>query len=107
MWNKLLSSPLLYVYIILGTFLSIVIGFFLENRFVLPVLQIAISYPILYSLLIRRMRNRAFVAMLIWALCVGVMTVAASTQFPDTAAKTILHGPAYADEMLHWIKTGE
>jgi hypothetical protein len=107
MWNKLLSSPLLYVYLILGTVLSTIVGFLLENRFVVPILQVAISYPVLYSLLVLKMRNRAFVAMLIWAFCLAVTTVFASVHFPDQATKAILHGPAYANEMLHWIKTGE
>jgi hypothetical protein len=107
MWNRLLSSPLLFVYIVFGTLLSTAIGFLFGNRIVLPVLQIVISYPVLYSLLVRRLRNRAFVAMLIWAFCMGVITVIASIQFPDLATKAILHGPEYAAEMLHWIKTGE
>jgi hypothetical protein len=107
MWNKLLSSPLLFAYLAIGTMLSIVLGFFFENRFLLPVLQIAISYPVLYSLLLRRMRNRAFGAMLFWGLWVGLIMVTASVWFPENAAKSIFNGTTYAQEMVHWIQTGD
>jgi len=107
MWNKLLSPPLVYFYLLLGTIASTLIGFALGNQFVLPVLQIAISYPVLYSLLSQKLRNRAFAAMLFWALCMGTVTVTASMQDLAQAGKSIIHGPAYVQEMFHWIQTGE
>jgi hypothetical protein len=107
MWNKLLFSRLLYLYLLAGTIAVIALGFLSGNRFALPVLQIAVSYPVLYSLLVKKARIRAFSAMLFWALCVGTVMVVASVYYSGQAAKTIIHGTAYAQEMFHWIKTGQ
>jgi hypothetical protein len=107
MWNRLISSPLVYVYLLIGTIAATSIGFFTENKIVLPVLQIAIAYPILYSLLTLERRKRAFVAMLFWALSLAIVVVTLSIQFPASAQTSIFHGTAYVEEMFHWIKTGE
>jgi len=107
MWNRLLSSGLLYPYLLLGTIAATALGFLSGSRLALPVLQIAISYPVLYTLLVQRMRPRALVVMLFWAMCVGIVMVIASVHYPVQAANSIFHGTAYVQEMFHWIKTGE
>ena len=107
MWNKLLSPPLLYLFLLIGTIVATVAGIFLQNKFLLPLLQIAVAYPVLYALLIRRLRKRAIAAMLFWALCLGVVTVATCVRFPDEGARSIVHGSTYTNQMFQWIKTGE
>ena len=107
MWNRFLTPPFLYAYLFLGTIAATAIGFLVGNQILLPVLQIAISYPVLYSLLTQGLRKRAIAAMLFWALCMGVVAVTASVQYPARGAESIFHGSAYVHEMFHWIKTGE
>ena len=107
MWNKLISPPWLYLFLLVGTVVATALGLFLQNKLLLPILQIAVSYPVLYALLIRRLRKRAIAAMLFWALCMGVVTVAGCVHYPDEGSRSIVHGSTYADEMFRWIKTGE
>jgi hypothetical protein len=107
MWNNLISSPLLYVYLFAGTIVATAAGFFTENKILLPVLQIAVAYPVLYSLLTRELQKRAIVTMLFWALCLATIVVTASLYYREPAAKSIFYGTEYVDEMFHWIKTGE
>jgi hypothetical protein len=107
MWNRVLTPPYLYIYLLIGTIAATALGFLLESKLLLPLLQIAVSYPVLYSLLYRELRIRAMAAMLFWAFCMGTVTVAASVSFRDLASHSIIHGNVYAEEMFHWIKTGE
>jgi len=106
MWNKLLNSPFVFVYILAGTILSTAIGYFVQNGILLPLLNIAVSYPVMFTLLSHSQRKRAVVTMLFWALCLGVVAVIASEYFPIRAGAAVIHGPAYVDEMFTWIRTG-
>ena len=107
MWNRLISSHLIYVYLFAGTVAATAIGFVIGNKALLPVLQIAVAYPVLYSLLAGKLRKRAFVTMLFWALSLAIVVVTSSVHYPAAAANSIFHGTAYVEEMFHWIKTGE
>lgn len=107
MWNRIISTPLLYPYLFLGVLISTAAGFILSARFLLPIFHVAFSYPVLFTLLAEEKRKRAFAAMLFWALCLAVITVSASIRFPSQAADSILRGSQYANETIHWIKTGE
>lgn len=107
MWNRIISSPLVYPYLFLGVIVSTAAGFMLSSKFLLPVFHVAFSYPVLFTLLAEEKRKRAFAVMLFWALCLAVITVFASIRFPSQAADSILHGSQYANETIHWIKTGE
>ncbi len=46
-------------------------------------------------------------AALVWAALLSALTVAATCLFPERMAERVFHGPAYRDEMLEWIRTGE
>ena len=106
MWNKLLVSPFLFAYLLAGTIIAVALGFVAQNQYLLPALQIAIAYPVLYTLLVQKQRIRAILAMLFWALCVALVMITASIHFHDRAARSIIHGTAYVQEMFYWIKTG-
>src|SRR5688500_17914520 len=107
MWNKILTPPYVYLYLFAGTIAATVIGFLSGNKMLLPTLQIAVAYPVLYLLLRLELRKRAFAAMLFWALCLGIIVVTATVHFPSEASQAIFYGTTYADEMFHWIKTGQ
>ena len=107
MWNNLISSPLIYIYLFAGTIAATAIGFLAGNKVLLPILQILVAYPLLYSLVVRGLRKRAFVAMLFWALSLAIVVVTASAYYPAPATESIFYGANYKDQMFHWIKTGE
>jgi len=107
MWNRLLSSSLIYVYLFVGTIAATAIGFLTGNKIVLPILQIVVAYPVLYSLVARESQKRAILTMLFWALSVAIVVVTATLHYREAAANSIFHGTVYVDEMFHWIKTGE
>jgi hypothetical protein len=106
MWNKIVSSLLVYPLLLAGVVISYVIGFALSNKILLPLLNIAFTYPILYRIVADGKRNRAFAPMLFWALCMGVVGVTFVLRFPDKAADSIIYGKTYATEMFQWIRTG-
>jgi hypothetical protein len=107
MWNRALSGPLLFPLLMLGVLISVGLGFLAQSRFLLPCLNVLLCYPFLFGLLARDRRPRAFASMIFWAVCLGIVTVAASVHFPERAGNAIFHGPAYARDMFHWIRTGE
>lgn len=108
MWNRVLSSGfLLYPFLLVAVVVSTALGFLVPNVWVLPALNLLSGYPVLFSLLARDQRRRAFGAMLFWALCMAVVVVAASVYFPARAHNSIYHGPQYAEEMFRWIRTGQ
>lgn len=107
MWKKLVESPLVYLLLFLSVIASIWLGFLTSNKYLLPLLNIAFAYPVLFTLLAEDQRLKAILTMLFWALCMGVFMVIASVNDPSRAATTIFHGTSYAQEMLHWIRTGE
>jgi hypothetical protein len=106
MWNRIVNTALVYPFLLLGTIASFALGLLLSVKVLLPLLNIACSYAVLYSLLASGQRNKAFRAMLFWALCMGVVGVWTCLHFPDRAEASILQGKAYQEEMFQWIKTG-
>ena len=107
MWKKLVQSPFVYLFLLLSVAISIWLGFLASNRYLLPFLNIAFAYPVLFTLLAENQRGKAFLTMLFWALCMGVFMVIGALRDPVAAAASIFHGTAYVQEMFHWIKTGE
>jgi hypothetical protein len=43
----------------------------------------------------------------VWAVFQSLALCYATVLFPDRAAEVVLRGPAYAEEMLHWVRSGE
>jgi hypothetical protein len=106
MWNKLIHSPAVYLYLLAGTSASIALGFRLSNQYLLPIFNVLISYPVMYSLLVQEQRKRAFATMLFWALCMAVICIWAVVHYPEQARASIFNGAKYQQEMFQWIKTG-
>jgi hypothetical protein len=107
MWNKLLHSPAVYLYLFVGAAATTALGFILSNQYLLPILSVLIPYPVMYSLLVEERRKRAIGTMLFWALCLAIITIWAVVHYPSPARAAILNGSKYQQEMFHWIKTGE
>ena len=82
-------------------------SFVIAIAWLTPILGAAVAYPIFLQLVHRKQYGRTAVVMLLWAILQSLAVGIATIGFPETAAETILSGPRYATEMLHWIQTGE
>lgn len=107
MWTKLVSSPFVYLYLVAGVALSITLGLAVQNQVLLPILNTAVAYPVLFTLVAAERRKRAYGTMLFWALCLTIFMIMATIQYPDRAGASIFHGKPYAEEMLRWIRVGD
>ncbi len=95
------------LYLAAGSVASTVVGFLLGWAWLFPILGAAVPYP----LFIRRVaaaRYRAAVGwVLLWALFQSLAVGGGVLLFPGRAAVTVHRGPSYAQEMIHWVRTGE
>lgn len=107
MWKKLVQSPLIYPCLFLSVVVSIFIGFAFPYKFLLPLLNVLLAYPVLFTLLAENQRRKAILTMLFWASCMGMVMVFAALRYPAPAAASIYNGTSYVQEMFHWIQTGE
>jgi hypothetical protein len=98
-----LSLPVL----VLVTVASYPLGLALGQPWLLPLLNAAPAYAVMASRLPRGDRRGAAVAMLVWALALAVTGTLAFSLWPAPVDGLVINGPAYRDEMLHWIHTGE
>ena len=95
-WILLAATPLLAA-----------AGYFLSLPWLLPLLQVLPAYPVMVLDLRRGRIAPAVGHMLAWAALLA-LTVGALAYFaPATGEEAILHGAAYRDEMLGWVRTGE
>jgi hypothetical protein len=102
-----MSSLRVLLLLLAGSVITTGLGFAAGNRWLLPVLGAAVPY-ILYLRRIRQGRpGSAWAWVLAWALIQSGVVIAATLLLPERAGEVILRGPAYAQEMLHWVRTGE
>ena len=87
--------------------LSYPLGLALGSPWLLPLLNTAPAYVVLARRLGRGDRAGAVVAMLLWAAALAVAGTLSFALWRSPVDGLVLNGPAYRDEMLHWIRTGE
>jgi hypothetical protein len=92
---------------LLATLAAYPIGLRLGSAWLLPVLNTAPAYAVLVRRLRRGDRRGAVLAMLAWAAALGLGGTVSFILWPQPVDALVLHGPAYRDEMLQWIRTGE
>jgi hypothetical protein len=102
-----MTARLLLPLLAAATLLSYPLGLAIGSRWLLPLLNTAPAYAALVVLLRRGQRDRAVVAMLVWAGCLAVCGTLAFRLWPAPVDAIVLNGPAYRDEMFHWVRTGE
>ncbi len=90
-----------------ATVAAAVAGFATGNMFLFPLICMAPAYPVMIRRLLAGERGRAVIAMLLWAATLAPASVMLSLWAPNQAAGTVLRGEVYADEMFHWLRTGE
>ena len=93
--------------VLLATALSYPLGLLLGGGIALPVLNTAAAYAAMVVLLRRGDRRGAVVLMLAWAATLAVCATTTFALWPGDPGPMIVNGPAYRDEMFHWIRTGE
>jgi hypothetical protein len=107
MWNRLVSGPLVFPYLAAGVCAAVSLGLVFQNQLLLPLLNTAIAYPVLFALVAGGRHARAYGTMLFWALCLTVCMICATVQFPLRAEATVFNGRSYAQEMMRWVQVGD
>lgn len=93
--------------VLLATAVSYPLGLLLGGGVLLPVLNTAGAYAAMVVLLRRERRRDAVALMLVWALALAVCATVTFAAWPAAPDGLVLNGPAYRDEIFHWIRTGE
>ena len=93
--------------VVLATAVSYPLGLLLGGGLLLPVLNTAAAYAAMVVLLRRGQRGPAVGLMLAWAATLAVCATTAFALWPAAPDGLVVNGPAYRDEMFHWIRTGE
>ncbi|HLV01902.1 MAG TPA: hypothetical protein VKZ59_11585 [Acidobacteriota bacterium] len=77
------------------------------NRWVLPVLQTAVFFPVYFRHLQHKEWKQAFGLSLVWAVSLSATVSLLSWYAPERASEMIINGEQYQAEMFSWIATGE
>jgi hypothetical protein len=101
------SWRLIALAVVAATVLSYPLGLILGGGLLLPVLNTAAAYAAMLHLLRRGARTQAVALMLVWAATLAVTATATFAAWPQPPDERVVNGPAYRDEMFHWIRTGE
>lgn len=94
-------------WVLLATALSYPLGLAIGVAWLLPILNVAPAYAAMVRRLGRGEPREAVTLMLAWAVALAVCGTASFTLWPSPPDALVLNGPAYRDEMLRWIRTGE
>lgn len=82
------------------------LGYHSRLPWLLPLLQVVPAYPFLVRDLKEGKIPLAVLRMLAWAVILAVTMGTLALHSPETGAASVLHGEAYRDEMIRWIRTG-
>ncbi len=93
--------------LVLATGASYPAGLASGQPWLLPLLNAAPAWAVMARRLRRGDRRGAVVAMLVWAALLAVVGTTTFALWPSDPGPSVVHGPAYRDEMFHWIRTGE
>jgi len=93
--------------LVLATLVSYPLGLALGQPWLLPVLNVLPAYLLMLHLLRRGNRGAALRAMLVWAAATAVFATLTFSLWPSDPGPLVLNGPAYRQEMFHWIASGE
>jgi len=89
-----------------ATFLLTIAGYYSRLPWLLPLLQVIPAYPVLVRDLRAGKISRAVLRMLAWALVIALTVGVLAMRSPEAGAGSVLHGQAYRDEMVRWVRTG-
>lgn len=106
------SEDALGLGVLVATAVSYPVGLRLGGGVLLPILNTAAAYAAMVVLLRRGRRRQAVGLMLVWAAALAFCATATFSMWGDDVGRNdlgplVVYGPAYRDEMFHWIRTGE
>ena len=90
-----------------GSVATTALGFLLNLPWLLPVLGAAVPYGVFFTRVRAGRYGNAWAWVILWAVFQSVAVGTAVTLFPERGSTVVLRGPEYAQEMLHWVETGE
>ncbi len=94
------------LYLLITTPIAILLGLFL-GRWLLPLVQAAVFFPLFLHLLRRGPWSRVVGVSLLWALVTTAVMILLSWKLPAYAEPRILLAESYRLEMFTWIATGQ
>ena len=74
--------------------------------YIVPIVCVLPSYPIMVMRLLNKDRFGAIAYMLLWTFILGVSMTLLIYKMPDVAKLHILNGEKYKSEMIEWVLTG-
>ena len=95
-----------FVSIVAATICSYAIGWLLNVPSLVPLFNVAASYPFMILALRRGDLGLAVARMLLWALAMGLCAMLLSYARPAQTDTLFLRGEAYRVEMFRWVMTG-
>ena len=96
-----------FLIVVLATLVSYPVGLAIGHPLLLPLLNTAPAYVVMALRLRRGDRQGAAVLMLVWAASLALFGTLSFILWPRPVDALVLNGPAYRDEMFHWILTGQ
>jgi len=91
----------------LGAAASTALGFWVGKPWLLPLLGAAVPIPLFLKCIRESRPSQAAGWVLYWCIPQSIAVGLAVFLFPERAADVVWRGPAYAAEMLHYIRTGQ
>ena len=95
-----------FLILFFGPFVAVGLGFAASLPWLLPILGAAVAWPSFWSFIKQGQYRRGYLWMLLWAAGQSLAVAFFAWNYPVRAADVILTGPAYSQEMVHWIRTG-
>jgi len=95
-----------WLFLLVATPLCTAAGYFAKLPLLLPLLQILPAYPLLVLDLRERRLASAILKMLCWAFLMAGTVEVLALYAPAAGEASVLHGAAYRNEMIAWVRTG-
>jgi hypothetical protein len=95
-----------WIVLLVSTPLLTAIGYGSGIPWLLPLLQVIPAYPVMVRELRQERVLQAVLKMLFWALLIALTIEVLAVYAPGRGEISVIHGAAYRDEMISWIRTG-
>jgi hypothetical protein len=96
----------LWLFLLAATPALTVLGYYSRLPWLLPILQVIPAYPLMVLDLRKGKVSLAILRMLVWALLIAVTVEWLALAAPEVGTASVIHGEAYRDEMVRWVRTG-
>jgi hypothetical protein len=95
-----------WIVLLIATPLLTAAGYGSGWPWLLPLLQVLPAYPLMVLDLRQEQIGRAVLRMLLWAFLIAISMEILAVYSPERGEACVIHGSAYRDEMIHWVRTG-